>query len=321
MTTFVWRFFGVSALCLSAIACSSEGTGAAPTGAAAGSAGYGNADAGAGGSAGTDPGSGGEAGSGSAEDASGDSGEPADAGTLDAAVHESAAGDAGASDASIPYNPCPPKGAPCRAMPMGDSITRRYRPELYRQILLHEQAVVFVGSVDAGPATTSDGVPVPHEFEGHSGYTIPRIQTWIQDHDVIRTYKPDIVMLEAGTNGPIRSTSETGAATELRDLGSLVDYILGVDSHLLLIVAQITPLTDDLYNSHVQMFNAGIPALVRMRAATGKHIGILDAYTPFVSNPNWKTELMSSDGVHPTDDKGFPLLGRTWYTVVGPLLR
>ena len=101
----------------------------------------------------------------------------------------------------------------------------------------------------------------------------------------------------------------------------IIDYILGQDSHLLLIVAQITPLADDTWNSHVKMFNAGIPGLVAARANAGKHIGIVDAFTPFVSNPNWKTELIGPDEIHPTDDKGFPLLGDVWYARVAGYLR
>jgi lysophospholipase L1-like esterase len=169
-----------------------------------------------------------------------------------------------------------------------------------------------VQAPDGGPDMV-DGVPFPPNYEGHSGYTIPRILTWIQDYNSIQTYKPDIVLLEAGTNGGLRGDSGTAASRELGDLANLIDYVLGQDSHLLLIVAQITPLADDVWNAHVKMFNAGIPALVKTRAMAGKHIGMVDAFTPFVSNPNWKTELISSDLIHPTDDKGFPLLGDIWY--------
>jgi lysophospholipase L1-like esterase len=276
------------------------------------------------------PSTGGSGGSGQPSDATSEPTEEFDAISTDTSANDDASpdiADAGhvdaPEDASL-YDPCPPKGTPCRVMPMGDSITRRYRPELFHQTLLHGQSITFVGSVvqapDGGPQTV-DGVPFPQNYEGHSGYTIPRILMWIQDYNSIQMYKPDLVLLEAGTNGGLRSDSGTAAGRELGDLADLIDYILGQDSHLLLVVAQITPLADDTWNEHVRMFNAGIPALVSARAAAGKHIEMVDAYTPFVSNPKWKTELISSDLIHPTDDKGFPLLGDVWYGAIERYLR
>jgi hypothetical protein len=311
---------------------------ASPSGAAGGTGGA-AIDASSGGAAGDMPsggnggsatGSGGTSGSGGAAGSAGSAGsgppgdgafeaDDLDASSADGSRDRADAIDAGRvdvlTDAPL-YNPCPPKGMPCRVMPMGDSITRRYRPQLFHQALAHGQSITFVGSVvqapDGGPETV-DGVPFPPNYEGHSGYTIPRILTAIQDANSIQTYKPDIVLLEAGTNGGLRGDSGTAASRILGDLATLVDYILGQDSRLLLIVAQITPLADDTWNAHVRDFNAGIPGLVRTRAAAGKHIAMVDAWTPFMSNPNWKVELISADLIHPTDDKGFPLLGDIWY--------
>jgi hypothetical protein len=300
----------------------------ASTGGAGGDTGTGGSGGSAAGSGGA-TGSGGAAGSGQPSDAAPEAAEldvvpadaPADRGAASDVV------DAGRIDVltdASKYDPCPPKGMPCRVMPMGDSITRRYRPELFHQALAHGQSITFVGSVvqapDGGPETV-DGVPFPPNYEGHSGYTIPRILQWIQDYNSIQMYKPDIVLLEAGTNGGLRGDSGTAASRILGDLATLVDYILGQDSHLLLIVAQITPLADDTWNAHVRDFNSGIPALVRTRAAAGKHIAMVDAWTPFMSNPNWKTELISSDMIHPTDDKGFPLLGDIWYGATAAYFR
>jgi lysophospholipase L1-like esterase len=335
------RRLGTAALFLTVFACSTAddagsngaGAGGASTmDAATGGTGGDTSTAGAGGStsgsAGSS-GSGGSAGSGSPSDAASEPPDDLDASASDAgdrgAVADVAADDRpdAPTDASF-YDPCPPKGTPCRIMPMGDSITRRYRPELFHQALAHGQSITFVGSVvqapDGGPDMV-DGVPFPPNYEGYSGYTIPRILMAIQNADSIKTYKPDIVLLEAGTNGGLRGDSGTAASRELVDLAQLVDYILGQDSHLFLIVAQITPLADDTWNAHVKMFNAGIPDLVKTRAAAGKHIGMVDAFTPFMANPNWKTELIGSDLIHPTDDKGFPLLGDIWYGAVAGYLR
>lgn len=215
------------------------------------------------------------------------------------------------------YNPCPPRGSPCRVMPLGDSISGHYREQLFRRVIAAKQSVLFVGSQESGPATV-DGVPFPRGYEGYPGYTIPRISATITMNDTIRTYKPDIVLLEAGTNGGIR-TSEDAVPRTIRDLERIIDQILALDPHLLLAVAQITPMQNDEATARVARFNAAIPGLVSQRAAAGKHIIVVDAFGPFVANPRYQTELMK-DIVHP-NAAGYVLLGNIWYGAIGPLLR
>jgi lysophospholipase L1-like esterase len=238
-------------------------------------------------------------------------------------------GDAAATDGALPYNPCPPKGTPCIALPLGDSITQGagspapgggYRVELFHQAVSHGQSITFVGSAASGP-TQVDMVPFPRAHEGHGGYTIQQISDLITTNDTIRTYKPDIVMLELGTNN-VRSPSEAGAAQipqALEALGSLIDKILASDSHLLLIVAQITPTQSDASEARVRVYNAGIPKLVQTRAAAGKHIAIVDVFSRFVANPDYRTAYFGSE-VHP-NGAGYVVLGDAWYSAVGPLLR
>jgi lysophospholipase L1-like esterase len=237
--------------------------------------------------------------------------------------------DDAAADAppGVTYNPCPPRGQPCVALPLGDSLTQGagssgggYRRELFRQVVRNGQSVTFVGSARSGPAML-DGVPAPfpRAHEGHGGFTIQGIATWITQNATISTYKPDIVMLEIGTNNGLRRAGANVPAA-LEALGALIDQILAADDHLLLIVAQITPNKTDLGISQIQAFNRGIPALVAARAAKGKHIAIVDIYKYFVANPNWKADYLPSNDVHPVD-AGYDAMGRGWYSALGPLLR
>jgi lysophospholipase L1-like esterase len=227
----------------------------------------------------------------------------------------------------VAYNPCPPKGKPCVALPLGDSLTQGagssgggYRRELFRLAVARGQSVTFVGSRSSGPAMLP-GVPVPFPrgHEGYGGYNIQRLAALIADNDTIATYKPDIVMLEIGTNNGLRNPG-ANVPGALAALGAMIDQILAADSHLLLIVAQITPNKTDVGIAQIQAFNRGIPALVAARAAAGKHIAIVDIYQAFVANPDWKNAYLPSNDVHP-NDAGYDAMGRGWYGALGPLLR
>jgi lysophospholipase L1-like esterase len=343
---------GGSILCLLLLACSSEaddkpsgteGSGAAGAGigGASGSAGAGGV--GGDGSGRATGGGAGEAGAGGAAGTAGAS--PVDASLPDAGATDDggngeaeaaprdaraeASGDGAKLDATVPYDPCPPKGTPCVALPLGDSITQGagspapgggYRVELFHQAVSHGQSITFVGSAASGP-TQVDMVPFPRAHEGHGGFTIEQISDLITTNDTIRTYKPDIVMLELGTNN-VRSANDAGTAQIPRAidaLGSLVDKILASDSHLLVIVAQITPTQSDDSEARVRAYNAMIPALVQARAAAGKHVAMVDVFSRFVANPDYRTAYFGSE-VHP-NGAGYVVLGDAWYSAVGPLLR
>jgi lysophospholipase L1-like esterase len=212
------------------------------------------------------------------------------------------------------------------ALPLGDSLTQGagssgggYRRELFRQVVAHGQSVTFVGSAASGPAML-DGVPVPfpRNHEGHGGFTIENISAWITDNKTIATYKPDLVMLEIGTNNGLRHPGANIPAA-LAALGALIDQIVAADPRLLLIVAQITPNKTDEGIMNIQAYNAGIPAVVAARAKAGKHVVTVDIYKAFTANPNWKTDYLPSSDVHP-NDAGYDAMGRGWYGALGPLL-
>jgi lysophospholipase L1-like esterase len=250
---------------------------------------------------------------------------PADAAAPDAAPPADARGrDGGPLPA---YDPCPPKGKPCVALPLGDSLTQGagssgggYRRELFRDVVAHGQSITFVGSQSSGP-TMLPGmtVPFPRRHEGHGGFTIEGISTWITDNATIATYKPDIVMLQIGTNNGLRHPGANVPAA-LTALGALMDKILASDSHLLLIVAQITPSSADGLLPQFEQYNQGIPALVKARAAAGKHVAVVDIYKYFTADPNWRTDYLPTSDVHPID-AGYDAMGRGWSSALAPLLR
>jgi lysophospholipase L1-like esterase len=212
-------------------------------------------------------------------------------------------------------------------MPLGDSITYGfsstttggYRVELFQKALSAHQTITFVGSQSTGPMTVG-GFPFPRANEGHSGYTIDNgggrmgIQPLVPM--AIQTYKPHIVTLMIGTNDVDIQLELSGAPTRL---GHLLDTILATDPNLLLVVAQITPTQDDAENTRDVTYNGAIPGLVAARAQQGKHIAVVDMYSAFTANANYKTQYLANK-LHP-NDAGFVVMGDVWYAAIGTLLR
>ena len=215
-------------------------------------------------------------------------------------------------------------------MPFGDSITDGYnwdtpggyRVELFRLAHSAGKNITFVGSGYNGPDTV-DGVAFPHQHEGHSGWTIAPaggrsgISTLVGT--VMPEYSPDIVLLMIGTNDAIDDYEMATAPTRL---GDLIDSVYAELPEVLIVVAQPIPARadgsqgdDTSLNTRIEAYNAAIPAVVQARADAGRHILLVDMYTPFAPN---KAALLE-DQWHPNLD-GYVLLAEQWYSVLEPLL-
>ena len=231
---------------------------------------------------------------------------------------------------SSAYHPCPTDGTVCKIMPFGDSITDGfnsdtpggYRVELFRRAHSAGKNITFVGSGYNGPDTV-DGVAFPHNHEGHSGWTIAPeggrsgISTLVST--VMPQFTPHIVLLMIGTNDCIDNYDLTNAPTRL---GALIDSIYAQLPNVLIIVAQPIPSRGDAtkgddtaLSARIKTYDDAIPAVVKTRADAGKHILVVDMYTPF--NPNKSTLL--EDQWHP-NLAGYVLLGTQWYNVLQPLI-
>ena len=294
----------------------STGTGGSATGgsvtggkAAGGSAGNGGNTAGGGGATGGNSGSGGSAAGG----ASGTGGKT---------------GNADASTAG--YHPCPTDGTACKIMPFGDSITDGYnadtpggyRVELFRLAHSAGKNITFVGSGYNGPDTV-DGAPFPHNHEGHSGWTIAPegsrsgISTLVST--VMPKYTPDIVLLMIGTNDAIDNYDMANAPTRLT---ALIDSIYAQLPNILIVVAEPIPSRGDAskgddtaLSDRIKAYNGTLPAVVKAQTDAGKHMLLVDMFTPF--NPT-KTSLLE-DQWHP-NLAGYVLLGTQWYSALQSLL-
>ena len=86
----------------------------------------------------------------------------------------------------------------------------------------------------------------------------------------------------------------------------------------MLAVAQIIPTQNPGTNTRVTSYNAAITGLVQSRATAGKHVILVDMFTPFNPTPNFETVLMN-DNLHPKD-AGYVVMAQTWYDAIDNLL-
>jgi len=264
------------------------------------------ATGGTGGVAGTGAGAGGMAGSGGSM--GGGAGTTAGTGMGGAASGAGGTGaGAGGSSGSSGFAPCP-ASAPCKILPLGDSITDGigfsggYRVELFSLALADDHDITYVGGSMNGPQMV-DGVTFPRAHEGHSGWTISQIDGIVPSPAL--GPDPNIILLHIGTNDMYQGAS--GATDRLE---TLVDAILADQPNSLLVVSNIIPFPGA--SGAVTTFNAAVPGIVSERAAAGKHILFVDQFMGFPTS-----EL--GDGVHP-NQAGYERMARKWYEAISSYL-
>lgn len=208
--------------------------------------------------------------------------------------------------------PTPARAAttPVRIMPLGASITwgtnsgdgNGYREELRRHLVTDAGlAVDFVGSQQSGNGPDRDN-------EGHPGYRIDQVAAGTDQW--VAAAKPDVVLLNAGTNDMIQNYDVAGAPDRL---GALVDRILADAPAATVVVSTLVPNADAAVDARVRAFNARVPQVVQARAAAGKRVRLAD----FAANLTLAD--IGADGIHPTDD-GYSKLASVWYSALQPVL-
>lgn len=201
-------------------------------------------------------------------------------------------------------------------MPVGDSITwipEGYRVVEFRLSLMAKKSLTYVGSQINGP-TMVDGVPYPQQHEGYPGYEINQIAGLIDK--ALDDYHPRVVQLLIGTND-IGGNDDLAHAPDR--YGKLLDQIFAREPNATIIGSTITPLVDSTNNARVMAYNEGIARVIATQMAAGRRLLMVDIYGAFVANPNYKTEYIGPDGVHPSAP-GFAVMGGVWYKALGPLL-
>jgi lysophospholipase L1-like esterase len=198
-----------------------------------------------------------------------------------------------------------------KIMPLGDSITAGvgsstrggYRVQLWKDGTDARWHIQFVGSQVSGPASLPD-----RQHEGHPGWRIGQIS----DHVVnwLQTYRPQVVLLQIGTNDIIYHDSVSSAPARLR---SLILQITSTLPGTTVIVAQITPLRNPMLNAQVIAYNRTIPSIVKQLSVQDVPVRSVDMYDAVPVSA-------LVDGIHP-NDSGYAAMAGVWYQALHTLLK
>jgi len=253
-----------------------------------------------------------------------------DAGAAPAGEDAAAAvgGPAAAGTEPSAFQPCPRGGGACAILPLGDSITfgegssgGGYRVELFRQAVQASQRITFIGTAPPNGPTDVAGQPFPRAHEGHQGFVIdgggfsPTASLSLVLDAALPVLDPHIVLLMAGTNDVNGNNDLARAPARL--IG-LLDQIDASEPEALVVVAQLTPTRDAVLNARIETFNAAIADQLGALAAAGRHVAVVDMYTPFVQTPDYQNALLF-DRLHP-NDAGYAVMAEVWHEAIRALL-
>jgi lysophospholipase L1-like esterase len=207
--------------------------------------------------------------------------------------------------------PAPPPSV--KIMPLGDSITQAnrehnsYRRPLWKSLVAEGFDVDFVGSQrdnHLGPPPDPD---FDLDHEGHWGWTadevLAEIPGWAAAH------RPDVVLLQLGTNDVLRGQSLTQTAEEL--IG-IVEALRVANPRVSVLLARLTPL-DGPENVRIASFNQLVPGLVARLHTPGSQVIEVDQFTAI--DPVADTV----DGLHPSAS-GEARIAERWLESLRPVL-
>jgi lysophospholipase L1-like esterase len=194
-----------------------------------------------------------------------------------------------------------------RFMPLGDSITLGfvspnspnnedggYRRFLWERLIAQGFSNLnFVGSLRNGLPT------IDRDHEGHSNYTNVDLSTNINSW--LATNPPSTIILMIGINDLQQGFAPQ---TALNNLGVLIDQILAASPSCRIAVSSILGLRQNsqysVSPSAISTYNAGIPNVVSARAAAGKPVVFVDAYSLAALDTSLTSTDYGGDGIHPS---------------------
>ncbi|EPE31216.1 SGNH hydrolase [Glarea lozoyensis ATCC 20868] len=197
--------------------------------------------------------------------------------------------------------------ATVRINALGDSITGS--PGCWRALLWQQlqnaniKNTDFVGTLAGqGCGFTYDG-----ENDGHGGFLATGIVKNNQLPGWLSISKPDIVMMELGTNDV---WSHLPTETIVAALTKLVDQMRSQKPTMRVLVAQITPMNPSGCsdcNQGVINLNKAVVAWAPTKSTAASPISVVDCFTGF------NTATDTNDGVHP-NNSGNAKLANCWFT-------
>lgn len=243
------------------------------------------------------------------------------------------------------------QSTPVKIMPLGDSITEigsAYRYELYCKLKKNGFNVDFVGSNQwswdsstcYAEGTTMSNVPFDKNQEGHSGWTTGglagQIRGWME------SYRPDIVLIHAGTNDVLGSPwshiydDQWGNKGAYTYLTNIIKDIRAVNPNATILLGTTIPVDPSVQNANATVRTSDLVTMIERvyreqnTSATSKLI-LVDHYrSGFDSSPqpnprnpqdiSCEFSKHTYDCIHPNTAGGI-FMANTWYTSLAPVLR
>jgi|JFJP01.1.fsa_nt_gi hypothetical protein len=221
-------------------------------------------------------------------------------------------------------------------LPLGNSITNgtdqynSYRRYLWQMLNKANYNFDFIGSWDKqhmGASFPNPDFDLDHD--GHSGWTAYHIleppewdsvrgnlNEWLEE------YKPDIVLMELGTNEVFQCVNPSKA---IEDFSVIVDKLRTKNSSVKILIALIPPLgrrwsdkklcgTETNYGQSVLLFNKAIQEFAKNKATVLSPIIVVDQFSGI--NP----DLLMYDDIHPNAE-GEKIMARRWFEALKPFLK
>lgn len=194
-------------------------------------------------------------------------------------------------------------GLPLRIMPLGASITygqassdgNGYREALRSQLVEGGNAVNMVGSRQHG--TMHD-----NNVEGWPGAVIETVHSKAQTS--VPQYKPNVVLINAGTNDCLGNLNMTGVGDRMQ---SLIDEVWNLSPKATVVLSSLLVNKGPAAERNVLDANAQFAAVATKLQAQGRHVVFVDMHT---TDGPLASDLV--DSTHP-NDAGYRKMAAIWY--------
>ncbi|KAI0386789.1 carbohydrate esterase family 3 protein [Hypomontagnella monticulosa] len=185
------------------------------------------------------------------------------------------------------------RGLPLRIMPLGASITYGYGSSDkngYRKVLrdMLEQNGNHVNMVGDNPA----GGMVDDETEGWKGYTVDQVHA--KADKAVPVFKPNVILVNAGTNDCIQSVDMARAGDRLENL---LDDLYKESPRATVILSTLIVNADPETQRRVEDFNRQLKRVGSAFQMAAKRLVVVDMQ----SDMGPKKEDLLKDGIHPND--------------------
>ncbi|KAI1389382.1 carbohydrate esterase family 3 protein [Hypoxylon trugodes] len=195
-------------------------------------------------------------------------------------------------------------GVPLRIMPLGASITfghgskdgNGYRKDLRDMIVQNGNKVNMVGN-------NPNGTMKDNESEGWDGYRIEQVHTKAKDS--VPKYKPNLILINAGTNDCIQDYKMSSAGNRMTDM---INDLFDESPKATVILSTLIVNAREDIPERIDEYNAQLRQVASNFQEAGRSLVLVD-----MQGKNGPTlDDLISDGIHPNDE-GYEKMAQVWF--------